>query len=188
MHCVYSDWSPPFWLPLGILALKCSHNGWSYGANLWWLFVLWPTNWKWILLWHVPWGRVGYIFFFIVIAKFMLPACSRNKVICSTADCFVLCSMFHPQANALQLDLKLQVKARMSRFFLCVYFRGVSSNDFSALETLCKKIMKEKQAFERLEVKKETLLEMFKVGWFRRLFLASCSYSLSICDFSRIFC
>ncbi|XP_068784890.1 threonine--tRNA ligase 1, cytoplasmic-like [Struthio camelus] len=40
---------------------------------------------------------------------------------------------------------------------------GVSSNDFSALETLCKKIMKEKQAFERLEVKKETLLEMFKV-------------------------
>ncbi|XP_010158119.1 PREDICTED: threonine--tRNA ligase, cytoplasmic-like, partial [Eurypyga helias] len=39
---------------------------------------------------------------------------------------------------------------------------GVSSNDFSALETLCKKIMKEKQAFERLEVKKETLLEMFK--------------------------
>lgn len=59
---------------------------------------------------------------------------------------------------------------------VCIYFRGVSSNDFSALETLCKKIMKEKQAFERLEVKKETLLEMFKVGCFRRLFLASCTY------------
>ncbi|NXE52819.1 SYTC protein, partial [Casuarius casuarius] len=44
---------------------------------------------------------------------------------------------------------------------------GVSSNDFSALETLCKKIMKEKQAFERLEVKKETLLEMFKYNKFK---------------------
>lgn len=53
----------------------------------------------------------------------------------------------------------------MIRSFACVYFRSVSSNDFSALETLCKKIMKEKQAFERLEVKKETLLEMFKVGF-----------------------
>ncbi|KAK2117716.1 Threonine--tRNA ligase 1, cytoplasmic [Saguinus oedipus] len=39
---------------------------------------------------------------------------------------------------------------------------GVSSNDFSSLEALCKKIIKEKQAFERLEVKKETLLAMFK--------------------------
>ncbi|NWV11291.1 SYTC protein, partial [Ptilonorhynchus violaceus] len=44
---------------------------------------------------------------------------------------------------------------------------GVSSNDFSALEALCKKIMKEKQAFERLEVKKETLLEMFKYNKFK---------------------
>ncbi|KFV90166.1 Threonine--tRNA ligase, cytoplasmic, partial [Fulmarus glacialis] len=44
---------------------------------------------------------------------------------------------------------------------------GVSSNDFSALETLCKKIMKEKQVFERLEVKKETLLEMFKYNKFK---------------------
>lgn len=44
------------------------------------------------------------------------------------------------------------------------FFRGVSSNDFSSLEALCKKIIKEKQAFERLEVKKETLLEMFKVN------------------------
>jgi len=43
-------------------------------------------------------------------------------------------------------------------------FRGVSSNDFPFLENLCKKIIKEKQPFERLEVKKETLLEMFKVG------------------------
>ncbi|KAM5169436.1 threonine--tRNA ligase 1, cytoplasmic [Callospermophilus lateralis] len=44
---------------------------------------------------------------------------------------------------------------------------GVSSNDFSSLETLCKKIIKEKQVFERLEVKKETLLEMFKYNKFK---------------------
>lgn len=44
---------------------------------------------------------------------------------------------------------------------------GVSSNDFSSLETLCKKIIKEKQPFERLEVKKETLLEMFKYNKFK---------------------
>ncbi|KAM4708865.1 threonine--tRNA ligase 1, cytoplasmic isoform 3-T3 [Discoglossus pictus] len=44
---------------------------------------------------------------------------------------------------------------------------GVSSNDFSGLENLCKKIMKEKQQFERLEVSKETLLEMFKYNKFK---------------------
>uniref|UniRef100_A0A8D0WKN1 threonine--tRNA ligase n=1 Tax=Sus scrofa TaxID=9823 RepID=A0A8D0WKN1_PIG len=44
---------------------------------------------------------------------------------------------------------------------------GVSSNDFSSLEALCKKIIKEKQAFERLEIKKETLLEMFKYNKFK---------------------
>nr|XP_057927673.1 threonine--tRNA ligase 1, cytoplasmic [Doryrhamphus excisus] len=44
---------------------------------------------------------------------------------------------------------------------------GVSSNDFPCLETLCKKIIKEKQPFERLEIKKETLLEMFKYNRFK---------------------
>ncbi|XP_044132345.1 threonine--tRNA ligase 1, cytoplasmic [Bufo gargarizans] len=44
---------------------------------------------------------------------------------------------------------------------------GVSSNDFTSLENLCKKIMKEKQPFERLEVSKETLLEMFKYNKFK---------------------
>ena len=39
----------------------------------------------------------------------------------------------------------------------------VSSNDFSALDTIFKKIAKEKQPFVRLEMKKEDLLEMFKV-------------------------
>ena len=46
----------------------------------------------------------------------------------------------------------------------CSPCRGVSSNDFPGLENLCKKIIKEKQPFERLEIKKETLLDMFKVG------------------------
>ncbi len=53
-------------------------------------------------------------------------------------------------------------------FLLClsvgVLHRGVSSNDFPCLENLCKKIIKDKQPFERLEIKKETLLEMFKVS------------------------
>ncbi|XP_026198891.1 threonine--tRNA ligase 1, cytoplasmic [Anabas testudineus] len=44
---------------------------------------------------------------------------------------------------------------------------GVSSNDFPGLENLCKKIIKEKQAFERLEITKETLLEMFKYNKFK---------------------
>ncbi|XP_041792592.1 threonine--tRNA ligase 1, cytoplasmic [Chelmon rostratus] len=44
---------------------------------------------------------------------------------------------------------------------------GVSSNDFPCLENLCKKIIKEKQPFERLEIKKETLLEMFKYNKFK---------------------
>lgn len=47
---------------------------------------------------------------------------------------------------------------------LDVLDRGVSSNDFPCLENLCKKIIKEKQPFERLEIKKETLLDMFKVS------------------------
>ncbi|KAF3695525.1 Threonine--tRNA ligase, cytoplasmic [Channa argus] len=44
---------------------------------------------------------------------------------------------------------------------------GVSSNDFPCLENSCKKIIKEKQLFERLEIKKETLLEMFKYNKFK---------------------
>ncbi|KAK6312660.1 hypothetical protein J4Q44_G00160070 [Coregonus suidteri] len=44
---------------------------------------------------------------------------------------------------------------------------GVSSNDFPCLENLCKKIIKEKQPFERLEIKKDTLLEMFKYNKFK---------------------
>lgn len=43
----------------------------------------------------------------------------------------------------------------------------VSSNDFPALDTIFKKITKEKQPFVRLEMKKEDLLEMFKYNKFK---------------------
>jgi len=39
----------------------------------------------------------------------------------------------------------------------------VSPYDFPRLETLVKKIVNEKQPFERLEMKKEDLLKMFEV-------------------------
>ncbi|XP_030044439.1 threonine--tRNA ligase 2, cytoplasmic [Microcaecilia unicolor] len=45
--------------------------------------------------------------------------------------------------------------------------RGVSSNEFPALESMCKSIIKEKQLFERLEISKEVLLEMFKYNKFK---------------------
>lgn len=40
----------------------------------------------------------------------------------------------------------------------------VTPSDFGNLETLFKSIVKEKQPFVRLEMKKEDLLEMFKVS------------------------
>ncbi|XP_005320127.2 threonine--tRNA ligase 2, cytoplasmic isoform X1 [Ictidomys tridecemlineatus] len=45
--------------------------------------------------------------------------------------------------------------------------RAVSSTELSALEDICKTIIKEKQPFERLEVSKETLLDMFKYNKFK---------------------
>ncbi|XP_030620634.1 threonine--tRNA ligase, cytoplasmic isoform X1 [Chanos chanos] len=45
--------------------------------------------------------------------------------------------------------------------------RGVSSSEFGDLESICKSIMKEKQPFERLELSKETLLQMFKYNKFK---------------------
>ncbi|XP_026782959.3 threonine--tRNA ligase 1, cytoplasmic [Pangasianodon hypophthalmus] len=45
--------------------------------------------------------------------------------------------------------------------------KGVSSTEFGDLEALCKGIMKDKQPFERLEISKETLLEMFKYNKFK---------------------
>lgn len=43
--------------------------------------------------------------------------------------------------------------------------RSVTPHDFPQLETLVKKIVNEKQPFERLEMKKEDLLKMFEVCW-----------------------
>ncbi|XP_069758472.1 threonine--tRNA ligase 1, cytoplasmic-like isoform X2 [Narcine bancroftii] len=45
--------------------------------------------------------------------------------------------------------------------------RDVSSNDFPHLENICKSIIMDCQAFERLEVSKENLLEMFKYNQFK---------------------
>uniref|UniRef100_A0A4W4E631 threonine--tRNA ligase n=1 Tax=Electrophorus electricus TaxID=8005 RepID=A0A4W4E631_ELEEL len=44
---------------------------------------------------------------------------------------------------------------------------GVSSGEFGDLEAICKNIMKDKQPFERLEISKQTLLEMFKYNKFK---------------------
>ena len=45
--------------------------------------------------------------------------------------------------------------------------RQVSSNDFKGLETIVKKVTKEKQPFIRLEMKKEDLLKMFAYNKFK---------------------
>ncbi|XP_078055979.1 threonine--tRNA ligase 1, cytoplasmic-like [Mustelus asterias] len=45
--------------------------------------------------------------------------------------------------------------------------RGVSSDQFPYLENICKSIIKDCQPFERLEVNKQTLLEMFKYNKFK---------------------
>ncbi|KAG1971244.1 threonine--tRNA ligase 1, cytoplasmic isoform X1 [Pimephales promelas] len=45
--------------------------------------------------------------------------------------------------------------------------KGVSSSEFADLELLCRGIIKDKQPFERLEVRKETLLQMFKYNKFK---------------------
>ncbi|KAG5876979.1 hypothetical protein JTB14_008125 [Gonioctena quinquepunctata] len=45
--------------------------------------------------------------------------------------------------------------------------KGISQTDFPVVENLMKNIVKEKQSFERLEMKKEDLLEMFKYNPFK---------------------
>lgn len=45
--------------------------------------------------------------------------------------------------------------------------KGVSNLDFPGIEEVMKKIVKEKQPFERLEMKKSDLLEMFKYNKFK---------------------
>ena len=55
--------------------------------------------------------------------------------------------------------------------------RQVSSNDFNSLESIVKKIVKEKQQFVRLEMKKEDLLKMFAV---RNYFIVILFYTLVV--------
>ncbi|XP_018563322.1 threonine--tRNA ligase, cytoplasmic isoform X2 [Anoplophora glabripennis] len=56
-----------------------------------------------------------------------------------------------------------------SGFYYDMFFddKGVSQTDFPVVEGLMKNIVKEKQPFERLEIKKEDLLEMFKYNPFK---------------------
>lgn len=48
---------------------------------------------------------------------------------------------------------------------VCFYYFKVSNLDFPVVENIMKSIVKEKQNFERLELRKEDLLEMFKVNY-----------------------
>ncbi|XP_070956644.1 threonine--tRNA ligase 2, cytoplasmic isoform X2 [Macaca nemestrina] len=52
-------------------------------------------------------------------------------------------------------------------FIMTCSLKTVSSTELSTLENICKAIIKEKQPFERLEVSKEILLEMFKYNKFK---------------------
>ncbi|XP_013783580.2 threonine--tRNA ligase, cytoplasmic-like isoform X2 [Limulus polyphemus] len=56
-----------------------------------------------------------------------------------------------------------------SGFYYDMYLedQGISSSDFPALDGVVKSIVKEKQPFERLELSKEDLLEMFKYNPFK---------------------
>jgi threonyl-tRNA synthetase len=48
---------------------------------------------------------------------------------------------------------------------VCLYYFKVSNLDFPFVENIMKSVVKEKQNFERLELRKEDLLEMFKVNY-----------------------
>jgi len=65
----------------------------------------------------------------------------------------------------------------------------ISEKDFPTLEKLCKNIVKENQEFERLEMSKEELLEMFKVLLFFFCFFffirASTRSFFSFCEVQR---
>ncbi|GIY74491.1 threonine--tRNA ligase 1, cytoplasmic [Caerostris darwini] len=54
-------------------------------------------------------------------------------------------------------------------FYYDMYTDGlaVSKNEFPVIENVCKSITKEKQPFQRLEVSKEVLMEMFKYNQFK---------------------
>ena len=54
---------------------------------------------------------------------------------------------------------------------VCFYYFKVSNLDYPIVENIMKSIVKEKQNFERLELRKEDLLEMFKVNYKARRYL-----------------
>jgi len=54
---------------------------------------------------------------------------------------------------------------------VCFYYFKVSNLDYPVVENIMKSIVKEKQNFERLELRKEDLLEMFKVNYKARKYL-----------------
>ncbi|CAL1294703.1 unnamed protein product, partial [Larinioides sclopetarius] len=58
-------------------------------------------------------------------------------------------------------------------FYYDMYTEGlaVSKNEFPVIENVCKSITKEKQPFQRLEVSKDVLMEMFKVVKLQRIIL-----------------
>ena len=58
-------------------------------------------------------------------------------------------------------------------FFYDMWLEGrqVSPNDYAQVDQVVKKIMKEKQPFERLEMKKEDLLKMFAYNEFKQRIL-----------------
>lgn len=54
------------------------------------------------------------------------------------------------------------------QIFICIIFPfQISQTDFPVVENLMKNIVKDKQPFERLEMRKEDLLEMFKYNPFK---------------------
>jgi threonyl-tRNA synthetase len=54
---------------------------------------------------------------------------------------------------------------------VCFYYFKVSNLDYPVVENIMKSIVKEKQNFERLELRKEDLLDMFKVNYKARRYL-----------------
>lgn len=58
---------------------------------------------------------------------------------------------------------------RAKLIFLFDYQRTVHTNDYAAIETISKSVMKDKQPFQRLVATKEDLLKMFRVCFFKMI-------------------
>ncbi len=87
-----------------------------------------------------------------------------------------------PIESGFYYDMHTNSKVRLrlkARFNICIHSRSrrfnwelcvlsqVSDADFKCLDDVVKKIVKEKQPFERLEMKKEDLLDMFQYNTFK---------------------